>query len=67
MKFFVCVDLEGITLAYCKYDETVSTSLNIDWVKKQATREANAAAEALFDNGATEVVIWDNHGYGCNL
>ena len=33
----------------------------------QATREANAAARALFDAGAQEVVAWDAHGTGVNL
>jgi D-amino peptidase len=34
---------------------------------EQATREADAAAKALFDSGAAKVVIWDNRGNGANL
>ena len=40
---------------------------NYDAVRRQATNEANAAAKALFEAGATEVVVWDCHGGGCNL
>jgi D-amino peptidase len=37
------------------------------FAREQVTRETNAAARALFDSGAENVVIWDNHGTGSNL
>ena len=67
MKFIVAVDMEGIALGYAMHGSTIEETPNAEWVKKQGTREANAAVKALFDNGATEVLVWDAHAYGCNL
>ena len=67
MKFIVAVDLEGVACAYAPIGCTISKAPNLDFVCKQATREADAAARALFDCGATEVIVWDNHGSGCSL
>lgn len=67
MKFIVAVDMEGIALGYAMHGGTIETTPNAEWVKKQGTRETNAAVKALFDNGATEVLVWDAHAYGCNL
>jgi len=33
----------------------------------QATREANAAARGLFEAGAKQVIVWDNHNGSLNL
>lgn len=67
MKFIVAVDLEGVACAYAPCGESIESSFNIEFVRKQATREADAAARALFDCGAEEVIVWDNHGRGCSL
>ena len=67
MKFMVAVDLEGVACAVSTVGDTLSTSPNYAFACKQAVREANAAARALFDAGADQVVIWDNHGEGVNL
>ena len=67
MKFMVAVDLEGIACAYGPCGSNVEDSFNIDFVRKQAAKEADAAARALFDCGAKEVIVWDNHGRGCSL
>lgn len=67
IKFVVAVDLEGAACAYGPCEGNVEDSFNIDFVRKQATREADAAARALFDCGAEEVIVWDNHGRGCSL
>lgn len=67
MKFIVTVDLEGVACAYGPSGGSVEDSFNIEFVRKQATKEANAAAKALFDMGAKEVIVWDNHGRGCSL
>ena len=67
MKFIVAVDMEGIACAYGPFGGGVEDSFNILSVRRQATREAAAAARALFDQGAGEVIVWDNHGRGCSL
>ena len=67
MKFIVAVDLEGVACAYAPCGSSVEEAFNIQFIRKQATREADAAAKALFDSGANEVIVWDNHGRGCSL
>lgn len=67
MKFMVAVDLEGVACAYGPREGSVEDSFNIEFVRKQATREADAAVRALFECGANEVIVWDNHGRGCSL
>lgn len=67
MKFIVAVDLEGVACAYAPLGASIEGAFNIEYVRKQATREADAAVRALFDMGASEVVVWDNHGRGCSL
>lgn len=67
MKFIVAVDLEGVACAYGPYGDSIEKAFNIEFVRKQATREAAAAVAALYDCGAEEVVVWDNHGRGCSL
>ena len=47
--------------------QSLSFSRDYGFSQAQATREADAAARALFDSGAEEVIIWDNHGSGANL
>lgn len=46
---------------------SLSNSINMQFAREQATRETNAAVRALFDSGAEQVVVWDNHGDGANL
>ncbi len=67
MKFMVAVDLEGVACAYGPCEGNVEDSFNIEFVRKQATREADAAVRGLFECGAEEVIVWDNHGRGCSL
>lgn len=66
-KFFIGVDCEGVSCAVGAPGVGLSASANFPFVQKQATREANAAAKALFDAGAQEVIVWDNHHTGVNL
>ncbi len=66
-RFMVAVDLEGVACALPQPGGSVEDSFNIEFVRGQASREANAAARALFAGGADEVVVWDNHGRGCSL
>lgn len=67
MKFLIAVDLEGIACSYGVVGSSVEDSFNIAFVRKQASLEADAAARALFDCGAEDVVVWDCHGRGCSL
>lgn len=67
MKFMIAVDCEGCACVVGEPGVSLSCSANMAFARGQATREANAAARALFDAGAGQVVIWDNHGDGANL
>ncbi len=65
-RFYIAVDLEGVACVVGS-GGGLSESANYQFARLQGTREANAAAKALFDCGAEEVIIWDNHGTGVNL
>ena len=67
MKFYIGVDCEGVACGVGAPGGSLNASRNVDFCRRQATREANAAATALFDAGATEVIVWDNHGGSLNL
>ncbi|MFB3894571.1 MAG: M55 family metallopeptidase [Phycisphaerae bacterium] len=67
MKFIVAVDCEGVACAVGTPGGTLNDSKNWEFVRHQATREADAAAKGLFDAGATQVIVWDNHGGSLNL
>lgn len=67
-KYCIAVDLEGVACAVGGYGQGMSeTTPNYRFASLQGTREANAAASALFDSGADEVIVWDCHGSGVNL
>lgn len=66
-KFYIGVDCEGISCVVGLPKQGLSSTPNYAFAAKQATREANAAARALFDCGAEEVIVWDNHHTGVNL
>ncbi len=67
MKYIVCVDTEGVACAVGEPGKYIGDSRNDAMVFLQATREADAAAKALFESGATRVIVWDNHGASLNL
>ena len=67
MRFIIAVDLEGISCAVGRPNDGLGKDFHYDWVRSQAVREANATARGFFDAGATQVIIWDNHGTGINL
>ncbi len=67
MKYVVSVDAEGLACVVGAAGGTLNDARdNYEFAKKQGAREADAAARALFDSGATEVVIIDAHGSGVN-
>jgi len=65
-KFYIAVDLEGVACCVGA-PGGLSSSPNYKFACEQASREAASAARALFDMGAAEVIVWDNHGRGVNL
>jgi D-amino peptidase len=67
MKFMIAVDCEGSACVVGEPGRSLSNSRNMEFAREQATRETNAAIRALFDAGAQQVVVWDNHGDGANL
>jgi D-amino peptidase len=67
MKFFIAVDCEGVACAVGAPGGTLNDSPNYEFARLQATREANAAAQGLFEAGATEVIVCDAHSSGVNL
>ncbi len=68
MNFAIACDLEGIAgvVGYPK-EGLGNESKQFQFAIKQAVREINAAASALFDNGAKKVYVWDNHNGSLNL
>ena len=66
-RFYIAVDCEGAACAVGSPLAGLGRGENYAFAAKQAAREANAAARALFDMGAQDVLIWDNHGDGVNL
>ena len=67
MKFVVAVDCEGVACAVGSAGSSLGSSPNLEFAERQATREAAAAARGLFAAGATQVIVWDNHGGSLNL
>src|SRR5205085_308750 len=67
MKYIISVDAEGLACVVGAPGGTLNDAKeNYEFARKQGAREADAAARALFDSGATEVVIIDAHGSGVN-
>lgn len=67
MKFIIGVDCEGPACVVGAPGGTLTDSKNFAFARLQATREADAAARGLFAAGATQVIVWDNHGGSLNL
>ena len=64
----IAVDLEGVHGVVGEEMKGLGSSPEeYEKAVEAATIEINAAASALFDNGATDVYVWDNHGGKDNL
>jgi D-amino peptidase len=67
MKFAIGVDCEGVACAVGSPAGSLNSSRDLEFAQLQATREADAAARGLFDAGADQVIVWDNHNGSLNL
>ena len=68
MKYVIAVDCEGPAGVVGKPGGSLNEApAQYEFARRQATAEASAAARGLFAAGATQVIVWDNHGGGVNL
>ncbi len=68
MEYLIACDLEGIHEVVGEPNKGLLRELDDYKVAiRNAEKEINAAARALFDAGATKVALWDNHGGGNNI
>lgn len=67
MEYLIAVDLEGIGGVVGEPYKTLTDAPDYKLATENAVLEINSAINALFDNGATRVAVWDNHGGGKNL
>lgn len=66
MKIYISVDMEGV-VGVVSGDQLSPTAFEYQRFREFMTNETNAAIEAAFSAGATEVVISDSHGNAENL
>jgi D-amino peptidase len=66
MKIYISADMEGIT-GVVTGEQLGPQGFEYNRFREFMTAEVNAAAQAAFDAGASEVVISDSHGNGQNL
>jgi len=66
MKIFISADMEGVTGAVTG-EQLGPTGFEYQRFREFMTQEVNAAIEAAFAAGATEIVVADSHGNGQNL
>jgi len=67
MKFIIACDLEGIHGVVGEPFLTLTESADYQAALEGALLEIDTAAKALYDCGAEEVLVWDNHGNNKNL
>ena len=68
MEYLVAVDLEGVNGVVGEPYKGLSPDMaDYQVAIKNATKEINQVAKALFESGAKKVVVWDCHGGGKNL
>src|SRR5215472_548003 len=67
-RVFVITDLEGVDGIFDSELQCIPfQSSRFEESRKLLTGEVNAAADGLFEGGATEVVVWDGHDSGRTL
>jgi D-amino peptidase len=65
-KIFISVDIEGVT-SVVHWNETEQGKQDYEFFRKVMTAETNAAIEAAFDHGASDVFVRDAHGSALNI
>ena len=66
MKIYISVDMEGV-VGVVTGEQLGPQGFEYARFREFMTAEANAAIQAAFDAGATEIVVSDSHGNGQNL
>ena len=66
MKIYISVDIEGV-VGVVSSDQLTPSGFEYQRFREFMTQEANAAIEAAFAAGATEVTLSDSHGNAENL
>lgn len=66
MKIYISADMEGV-VGVVTADQLVPQGFEYERFRGFMTQEVNAACEAAFEAGATEIVVSDSHGNGQNL
>jgi len=64
MKIFIMTDMEGVCGMMNFTDWTFPDGRYYEEGKKLLTLEVNAAVEGFFSAGATEICVFDGHGFG---
>ena len=66
MKIYISVDMEGV-VGVVTAEQLGPQGFEYQRFREFMTQEVNAAIEAAFQSGATEIVVSDSHGNGQNL
>lgn len=66
MKIFISADMEGVT-GVVTGEQLGPSGFEYQRFREFMTQEVNAAIDAAFSAGATEIVVADSHGNGQNL
>ena len=66
MKIYISADIEGVA-GVTAWEETLANGRGYAEACRQMTAEVNAACEAAFAAGATEIVVKDAHDTARNL
>ncbi len=66
MKIYISADMEGV-VGVVTAEQLGPQGFEYNRFREFMTQEVNAAIEAAFEAGATEIVVSDSHGNGQNL
>lgn len=68
MNYLIAVDLEGVNHVVGEQNKGLGKDVaDYAVATAEAVRELNVIVSALFEQGAENVYVWDNHGSGNNL
>src|SRR5918993_4805230 len=66
LKIYISADMEGV-VGVVTNEQLGPQGFEYARFREYMTQEVNAAVEAAFEAGATEIVVSDSHGNGQNL